>query len=318
MLTYKEINEFLSHFNSNSYNKKQIGSEKNIIIAIYEYLTKQQISKENIDILIKNIAYLNKDDINIPLFIELLSKSLGFINEYGIETVIKIVKEIHDIYYESSNEIEMSDYIHESEEERIKELFLDRNNKYLEKDYSNAEEYINSLKLAAAIKLDQKDYKEFMIYINDFKLFKNTYSPIDMYKTYLTIRTMLKEEKLLFWDILFGNEYIVAMIKNDTSIKDMFKSNIYNQPKTITEPKLVQLDIFTFDQEEESTNNMSIKEEIKTLQISTIFNSKKIPEVKEDKNLIDFFDSVVDKSENLILPKLKNKIGKYRYNTERQ
>ena len=318
MLTYKEINEFLSHFNSNSYNKKQIGSEKNIIISIYEHLTKQQISKENIDILIKNIAYLNKDDINIPLFIELLTKSLGFINEYGIETVIKIVKEIHDIYYESSNEIEMSDYIHESEEERIKELFLDRNNKYLEKDFTKAEEYVNSLKLAAAIKLDQKDYKEFMIYINDFKLFKNTYSPVDMYKTYLTIRTMLKDDKLLFWDILFGNEYIVALIKNNASIKEMFKNNIYNQPKEVVKPQLVQLDIFTFDQEEETTSSINIKEEIKTLQISTIFNSKEIPEVKENKSLIDFFDSVVDKHENLVLPKLKNKVGKYRYDIERQ
>ena len=317
MLTYKEINEFLSHFNSNSYNKKQIGSAKNVIIAIYEHLTKQQISKENVDILIKNIAYLNKDDINIPLFVELLTKSLGYINEYGVETVIKIVKEIHDIYYDNSNEIEMSDYVHESEEERIKELFLDRNNKYLEKDFTNTEEYINSLKLAAAIKLDQKDYKEFMIYINDFKLFKNTYSPVDMYKTYLKIRTMLKDEKLLFWDILFGNEYIVSLIKNNASIKDMFKANIYNKPKEIVEPKLVQLDIFSYD-EEEPSNNMSIKEEIKTLQISTIFNSKKIPELKEDKSLIDFFDSVVDKSENLVLPKLKNKVGKYKYNIERQ
>ena len=101
MMTYKEINEFLMSFNTTSYNRSQIGNSKQIIISVYEFLNKLNLSKKNIDIIITNIAYLNKDEINIALYLELLSKSIGFATSYDLREVIKVVKEIHDIYFKS-------------------------------------------------------------------------------------------------------------------------------------------------------------------------------------------------------------------------
>ena len=46
MMTYKEINEFLMSFNTTSYNRSQIGNNKQIIISIYEFLNKLNLSKE--------------------------------------------------------------------------------------------------------------------------------------------------------------------------------------------------------------------------------------------------------------------------------
>ena len=60
MMTYKEINEFLTSFNTTSYNTSQIGNNKQTIISIYEFLKKLNLSKENILIIIENIAYFNK------------------------------------------------------------------------------------------------------------------------------------------------------------------------------------------------------------------------------------------------------------------
>ena len=75
MMSYQEINEFLTSFNINSYNRTQIGNSKQLIITIYEFLSKLNINKSNIDTIISNIAYLNKDNTNIALYLELLSIS---------------------------------------------------------------------------------------------------------------------------------------------------------------------------------------------------------------------------------------------------
>ena len=69
MMSYQEINEFLTSFNINSYNRTQIGNSKQLIITIYEFLSKLNLSKSNIDTIISNIAYLNKETTNIALYL---------------------------------------------------------------------------------------------------------------------------------------------------------------------------------------------------------------------------------------------------------
>ena len=168
MMTYQEISEFLTSFNINSYNRAQIGNSKQLIITIYEFLNKLNINKDNINTIISNIAYLNKDKTNIALYLELLSKSLGFAHNYDLKDVLSSVKEIHDIYYKSSALVPLEEYIHDTTDERIKKLFLNRNSKYLMKNFESNEALsaISDLKFASAIALDQKEYKEFLIYID--------------------------------------------------------------------------------------------------------------------------------------------------------
>ena len=54
-MTYKEINIFLSSFNTQSYNKMQIGSDKSTIISIYEFLQRLNLSDDKINELILHI-----------------------------------------------------------------------------------------------------------------------------------------------------------------------------------------------------------------------------------------------------------------------
>ena len=237
-MTYKEISKFLSSFNTNSYNRSQVGNKKQTIINIYELLKKLNINSKNIEILIRNIAYLNYEEINIPLYIELLSKSYGFINIYELKDVIKVVKEVHNLYFKSSPNIPLEEYLHDTPETRIKKIFLNRNNKYIMKNFTSPEylNYISDLKLASAIELNQKEYKEFISYINEYEKYQNTYSPLSIFKTYRRLRKHLKDNSQLFWDIFFGNEYIVGLIKYNIKIEYIYKKNIYHnyQNKSIS------------------------------------------------------------------------------------
>lgn len=313
MLTYKEINEFLTSFNTNSYNRSQIGNSKQLIVSIYEYLYKLNLSKENIDILISNIAYLNKDDINIALYLELLNKSLGFAKTSDLREVINVVKEIHDVYFASSTKVPLEEYLHDTNEVRIKKLFLNRNNKYLVKSFESEQAlgYVAELKLAAAITLEQKDYKEFINYIDNFEMFQDTYSPLLVFKTYNIVRSKLKEDKKLFWDILFGNEYIVALNKHNMPVNDIFKKNIYNsrkrKTKTTTKQASVQLDLFSYLEEEEEEPVITLTEDLNTFQICTIYNNSQLPDYEEEKDLLLYYEKLLSRKDSIELPKLKTK-----------
>lgn len=314
MMTYKEINEFLTSFNTTSYNRSQIGNNKQIIISIYEFLKKLNVSKENIDIIISNIAYLNKDNINIALYLELLSKSIGFATQYDLREVIKVVKEIHDVYYNSSSNILLEEYLHDTSENKIKKLFLSRNNKYLSKSFASkvSLDYVSDLKLASAIALNQKEYKEFIGYIEYFESYQDSYSPLLVFKTYLKVRKSLKEEKRLFWDILFGNEYIVALNKHSMPINEIFKKNIYSTSKRKNEDTSkqvsVQLDLFSYLEESEEEEILTINEDLKSFQLCTIFNSSDLPDYNEEKDLIMYYEKLLNNKDMIVLPKLKNQM----------
>jgi hypothetical protein len=315
MMTYKDINAFLSHFNTNSYNRSQIGNDKQIIIAIYEFLKKLNISKDTIEILISNIAYLRKERINIPLYLEILSKSLGYINNYELTDVIKVTKDIHDIYYDSVEEIPLEEYIHDTSDARIAKLFLNRNNKYIEKFFTSDEsyEYLVDLKLLAAIKLDKNEYKEFIGYLEDFDQYQKSYSPLLVFKTYMELRDELKDNSKLFFDILFGNEYLVGLNKNNIQVEEIYKKNIFadtKQPVKVIEP--VQLDLFTYKDEIKP----EVKENINCFQICSIFNAKTLPDYQEEKDLLLYYNHLLDSKEMIILPKLKTETAhRYIYET---
>ncbi len=316
MMTYKEINAFLSHFNTNSYNRSQIGNDKQIIIAIYEFLQKLNISKETIEILISNIAYLRKDRLNISLYLELLSKSLGYINNYELSDVIKVTKDIHDIYYDSVDEIPLEEYLHDTSDTRISKLFLNRNNKYIEKFFLSDEsyEYLAELKLIAAIKLDKNEYKEFIGYLEDFEKYQKSYSPLLVFKTYNALRKNLKNNTQLFFDILFGNEYLVGLNKNSIQIEEIYKKNIFTEkkhPVKVIEP--VQLDLFSYQEE---TKETEIKENINCFQICSIYNASELPDYEEEKDLLLYYNHLLNNKELIILPKLKNQTApRYIYET---
>ncbi len=319
MMTYKEINEFLTSFNTTSYNRSQIGNSKQTIISIYEFLKKLNISKESIELIISNIAYLNKDNTNIALYLELLSKSIGFATQYDLREVIKVVKEIHDIYYEFSANVLLEEYLHDTADSRIKKLFLNRNNKYLNKKFESdlALSAVSDLKFASAIVLEQKEYKEFLGYIDNFENYQDSYSPLLVFKTYKKVRKQLKEEKRLFWDILFGNEYVIALSKHNMSISDIFKNNIYTKKSkstSVSKQMSVQLDLFSYLEESDNEEIININEDIKSFQICTIYNSNELPDFTEEKDLIMYYEKLLNNKDLIILPKLKNNtISAYQY-----
>ena len=316
MMSYQEINEFLTSFNINSYNRTQIGNSKQLIITIYEFLSKLNINKSNIDTIISNIAYLNKDNTNIALYLELLSKSLCFAHSYDLKEVLKAVKEIHDIYYKNSALIPLEEYIHDTTDERIRKLFLNRNSKYLMKNFESPEalKAVGDLKFASAIALDSKEYKEFLSYIDEFEKFQDFYSPLLMFKTYNKVRKELKNEKRLFWDILFGNEYLVALTKHSMPTKDIFKKNIYsNYKKKPSKQIAIQLDLFSYLEEDEEDSTY-ITEDINAFQLCTIFNSNELPDFEEEKDLLLYYMNLIKGKETIVLPKLKtNKVVSYQY-----
>ena len=318
MMAYQEINEFLTSFNINSYNRTQIGNSKQLIITIYEFLSKLNLNKSNIDTIIINIAYLNKDNTNIALYLELLSKSLGFAHSYDLKEVLKSVKEIHDIYYKSSSLIPLEEYIHDTTDDRIKKLFLNRNSKYLMKNFESPEALraVGDLKFASAIALDSKEYKEFLSYIDEFEKFQDFYSPLLIFKTYNKVRKELKNDKRLFWDILFGNEYIVALTKHSMPTKDIFKKNLYSnyKKKNTSKQIAVQLDLFSYlEEDEEDTTYITV--DINTFQLCTIYNSNELPDFEEEKDLLLYYMNLIKGKETIVLPKLKsNRVSSYQYN----
>jgi len=312
MFEYHEINEILINFDYNSYNQKQIGSDKQVIMLIYKYLRLLNVSKETTNSLIKNIAYLKKENLNISLFLHLLSIALCYLNDFSITTLLGTILNIHNIYYKTTTYFTIKDCLHMSYNHRIKKLFL-KDNKYILKDFNimDSIRYINSLKLVGAINLNQKEYNEFFNYIDDYSKYQESYSPLIIFKTYLKIRSQLKKDTRLFWDILYGNEYIVALNKYNIEISSLYNKNIFT-PKEIVQTNIqTQLDLFTCKKEK-----ILISENVKCFQVCTLYNTNQLPDYKEEKDLLLYYNRLLGNKEIVILPKLKNdKNSSYVYDT---
>ena len=170
--------------------------------------------------------------------------------------------------------------------------------------------YISDLKLASAIELNQKEYKEFISYINEYEKYQNTYSPLSIFKTYRRLRKHLKDNSQLFWDIFFGNEYIVGLIKYNIKIEDIYKKNIYHNYQKKSSKEALQLDLFTY-QEETIEPEIKPLEDLKIIQFCTIYNSNKFIEEKE---LLNSYHNLLKTKEEIELPKLKKHSSNYVYN----
>jgi hypothetical protein len=297
MSTYEEINQFLSQFNTNSYNREQIGNNKQLIIKIFEYITKFNVYKKQEETIINNIAYLKKDSLNIPIYLELLSKSIGYLDTYKLKDVIAVVKQIHDIYNVNANRIELDEYIHATDDEKTRKLFLTLNNKYLNRSFTTEDvlPYVNNLKFALAVELSNKEYQDFINYIDNFENFQNTYSPLMMYKTYLRVRGSLKDLSRLFWDLFFGNEYMVALVKHNISIKD-----VHSKPFSTKSPKTNK--VYNHEQLQ-----LELSDTLDKFQIATIFKSNLHTDYETEKDMLDYYERLCKfNTEMIILPKLKN------------
>ena len=283
-MTYKEINIFLSSFNTQQYNKMQIGSDKSTIMSIYEFLQRLNLSDDKINELILHIAYLRKNEVNVPLFLEILSKSLSYETSYDLNEIVEISLRVHKVY--EDNYVDLSEYVHEPSESRLRKLFL-FHNKYIDKTFIEEQtlSYIDELKLTAAIELDQNEYKDFTEYFNNIK--KNSYSPMHNFNTYLKLRNGLSRLTKLFFDIFFGNEYLVSLIKNNVNVAEVYEKNF------------------------------SVSKEINAFQISYICESKNVPTFEEEKDIIEYYKKALKNKVLYILPKLKTKkVSSYIYETD--
>ncbi len=300
-MTHKEINMFLSSFNTQSYNKEQIGNDKALIINIYEFLKRLNLTEDKITELILHIAYYNKREVKLPVFLEILSKSLSYDTVYDLKDILDISYRVHNLY--EDNLVDLTDYVHETNDYRLRDLFL-YHNKYVIKRFYEEEtlRYIDELKLAAAIELDKNEYKDFTDVVNNIE--KKTYSPITNLNTYLRIRSNITGLAKLFWDIFFGNEYLVALVKNNLNVAEIYEKNFtttVEKPKKVQEP--VQLNIFTYEDVEEKQTF----ENVNAYQISYIFESDKLPQLELEKDIIDYYKSLLENKQSIVLPKLNDK-----------
>ncbi len=316
MLSYSEINEILKNFDTTSYNRLQIGRNKPLVISIYSYLSSLNVSKEVLDILISNIAYLDENKVNIPLYLDILSKSLGFINDYSLKEVLDIVMDVHHIYYRECLDISLEDYLHDVNDNVLRKLYLDRNGKYLDKNFSSDScfRYISDLKLVAAMVLDLKEYREFLGYIDEFTKYQGSYSPFKLFRFYVKLRKKLKGVTCLFWDIVYGNEYLLSLYKSNIKVSEIYKENVYNigyKNKKISDN--IQLDLFTYN---DSSSYIKVNNDFKCFQICTLYNSKELLNFKQEKDLVDYYNELMSKNRKdvIVLPKLKSEVrAKYIY-----
>lgn len=293
---------FLSNFKYKAYSKSQIGYNPQIINSLYDYLARLNLPNKSITIIINNLAYFLTNDLNLPLYLELLSKSLGFINSYRLQDIIKTVYELHNIYYPGAKKISLEEYFHSSKEQQIKKIFL-RHHRYIYRDFSNHLGFLNDLKLASAINLDTKTYQDFMNVIDNFTTNIENYSPLLTFKIYLKIRNNLKNVSKLFWDIFFGNEYIVCFYKYKLKINDIYSPNIISFKDYNLSKEPIQLDLFTYL---DYTEEPFIDDTITEFQISTIYHSYALPDFNTEKDLLAYYEKLLTNKENIQLPKLKS------------
>lgn len=294
-----DMEVYLSSFKYNSYNRSQIGNNKTIITQIYKYLSKINFHKEDIEESINSIAYLNKKDINLPLYLELLSKSIGFITNYNIEEILKVIKEVHDVYFKRIKYLSLEEYIFDTEKNRTKQVFQNYN-KYIGKNFNSneAQYYLNNLKFACAVYLSDTEYKELINFIEDDN---STHSPLIIITNYNKIRNNLENLSKLFWDLIFACEYVNSLYKHNISLKDVFKNNLFSKEKRKEEQVSIQLDLFSYQDFKEEKDY----QDIKVFQYCTLYNLDSLPSYRNEKTILLFYNSLITGKDMIILPKLK-------------
>ena len=206
------------------------------------------------------------------------------------------------------------DYIKESKDNKLRKLYLNANNKYVLKSFKDNTRlnYLSELKFASAMCLKKKDYQEFNMSVEKYDTLQETYSTLLIISTYVKVRKFLSGETKLFWDILFGNEYIVSLSKNNIAVNYLYQRNVYKKGEVLNHNHNEQLDLFNYQSVKQESHNLDIT----CFQICTIYNSNKIPDFEQEKELIMYYKNLADTEGMLEMAKLKEGYKKYIYNIE--
>lgn len=278
-MSRRKSKTFINCYNHETYNHQQIGNNEKTIRKVYDYLKSLNLLEDDIDTILYDLSYTLSSSINLPLFLNLMTKSIDYKQEYTIDNILIIVRQIHDIYNGYQISINLEEYLNSNEDTNNKNMYLSSDNKYILRNFKNnfPVNYIVELKYAAAMKLSDKDYLDYVSYLDDYQTLQETYSPLLLFKSYTTIREDLQGNAKLFWDLLLGNEYIISLYRNNILINQMFKEN-----------------------------TLSKEREIKTFQISSIYANKNLPIFNSDQEFLMYYRHYANTSENeIILPKLK-------------
>ena len=111
-------------------------------------------------------------------------------------------------------------------------------------------------------------------------------------------------------DIFEVDDEIEGIVLCSDGLTAMLNNTQIEKPRKNSEP--VQLDIFTYQEIEETPK----VEEINAFQISYIFESDKLPQLDAEKDILEFYKSLLNNKRLIVLPKLKTKkYGSYVYET---
>ena len=309
--------QFINYRFKKNYNETQLGSNEDKISRIKQYLKKLKITYTRRETIIDFLSFQLEEDINCALFLDILSKSLNFIDTMELNDLLKVIKNVHDIY-ENVTDLNLNEFINLSQDEAIDRLYIGSEIKRsFEKE--SLDQYLNNLRFTAAINLNNKEYR------NLFNSLSNniTYSAHYIFNLYKQLRKNLDLETLTFFDIYFANEYLIELHKININISEITSrrtSTNYNRKtnyKSYYAQKFeyvddlrpsLQLDIFTLTKIDEYTkfeniyiNNYDLFE-FEEFQVSNLLEIEDLP-IEETKYGIK---KIIENSkERFILPKAK-------------
>ena len=312
--------QFVNYRFKRNYLETQLGSNEDKVTRIKQYLKKLKISYTLRESIMDFLAYQNEEDINCALYLDIFSKAINFIDTMELNTLLNIIKNVHDVY-QNVADIKLNIFMNMSQDEIIEKLYIGTD---IKKEFNTdiTEQYLNNLRFTAAINLDNKEYR------NLFNSFTNniTYSAHYIFNLYKRLRKNLDLETLTFFDIYFANEYLIELHKINISISEITSrrnttsynrktnyKNYYVQKIELIDELIpsIQLDIFSYDKIDKFTsytNEYVVDYEtysLPTFQLTYLFEVEDLP-IEETKYGIK---KILDSSkEQIELPKIKDNV----------
>lgn len=203
------------HFKKN-YNDNQLGSNENKVNRINQYLKKLKLNFTIRETIINYLSYQPEDSINCALYLDILSKSLSYIETMELSDLLPIVKNVHDVY-QNITDLRLINFINLTPDEVIDKLYVGDYKHSFETE--ELQQYLNNLRFTAAINLDNKQYKNLFNSLSG----NITYSAHYIFTLYKKLRKNLDKEPLVFFDIYFANEYLIELHKVNINIGEISK-----------------------------------------------------------------------------------------------
>lgn len=301
-----------------NYLETQLGSNEDKVTRIKQYLKKLKISYTIREQIMDFLSYQNEKDINCALYLDIFSKAINFIDTMELNTLLTIIKNVHDVY-QNVADLKLNIFLNMSEDERIEKLYIGND---IKRSFANdiTEQYLNNLRFTAAINLDNKEYR------NLFNSFANniTYSAHYIFNLYKRLRKNLDLETLTFFDIYFANEYLIELHKINISINEITSrrntsnynrktnyKNYYVQKLELVDELIpsIQLDIFSYDKIDQYTSytNEYIVDytlySLPTFQLTYLFEINDLPIIETEYGIKKILDN---SKEQIELPKIKD------------